>query len=43
MRTAYQGTSAQPVDLTLASKWDLWHALKARGQRPKVQALPKTA
>ena len=29
--------------LTLQAKWDLWQAIKARGQRPKVQALPKTA
>jgi len=29
--------------LTLQAKWDLWHALKARGSRPKVRALPKTA
>ena len=29
--------------LTLQAKWDLWHAMKARGQRPKVRALPKTA
>ena len=25
------------------AKWDLWHALKALGSRPKVRALPKTA
>ena len=25
--------------LTLQAKWDLWHALKARGRRPKVRAL----
>ena len=29
--------------LTLQAKWDPWHALRARGQRPKVRALPKTA
>ena len=29
--------------LTLQAKWDLWHAIKARGQRPKMRALPKTA
>ena len=29
--------------LPLQAKWDLWHALKARGQRPRVRALPKTA
>ena len=26
--------------LTLQVKWDLCHALRARGQRPKVKALP---
>lgn len=25
------------------AKWDLWHALKARGRRPKVRLLRKTA
>jgi len=25
------------------AKWDLWHALKARGRRPKVRPLRKTA
>ena len=29
--------------LTFQAKWDLWHAMRARGQRPKVRALPKTA
>ena len=29
--------------LTLQAKWDLWHALKVRGHRPKVRALPKSA
>jgi addiction module HigA family antidote len=29
--------------LTLQAKWDLWHALRTRGQRPKVKALPKLA
>ena len=29
--------------LTLQAKWDLCHAIKARGRRPKVQALPKSA
>jgi hypothetical protein len=24
-------------------EWDLWHALKARGRRPKVRPLRKTA
>ena len=26
--------------LALQAKWDLWNALRARGQRPKVKALP---
>ena len=29
--------------LALQSKWDLWHAIKARGRRPKVRRLRKTA
>jgi addiction module HigA family antidote len=29
--------------LTLQAKWDLWHALKARGRRPRVRALSRTA
>lgn len=29
--------------LRLQAKWDLWHALKARGTRPRVRALPKSA
>jgi addiction module HigA family antidote len=29
--------------LGLQAKWDLWHAAKARGTRPKVRALPKSA
>ena len=29
--------------LTVQARWDLWHAMRARGQRPKVRALPKTA
>jgi addiction module HigA family antidote len=29
--------------LTLQAKWDLWHAMKARRQRFKVRALPKSA
>jgi plasmid maintenance system antidote protein VapI len=29
--------------LTLQGKWDLWHALRTRGPRPKVKALPKIA
>ena len=26
---------------TLQAKWDLWHALRTRGRRPRVKALPK--
>jgi addiction module HigA family antidote len=29
--------------LTLQARWDLWHALRARGRRPKVRALPRSA
>ena len=29
--------------LALQAKWDLWHALRARGARPKVKALPATS
>ena len=29
--------------LTFQAKWDLWHAIRARGHRPKFRALPKTA
>jgi addiction module HigA family antidote len=29
--------------LTLQAKWDLWHAMKTRGKRPKVRPLRKTA
>lgn len=29
--------------LTLQAKWDLWRTLRARGQRPKVKALPRHA
>ena len=29
--------------LRLQAKWDLWHATKARGARPKVRALPRSA
>lgn len=25
--------------LNLQARWDLWHALRARGRRPKVKAL----
>jgi addiction module HigA family antidote len=31
------------ISLTLQAKWDLWHAIRARGSRPRVRALPKTA
>ena len=27
--------------LTLQARWDLWHALHARGGRPRVKALPR--
>ena len=39
---ALTGWDAQ-IWLTLQAKWDLWHALKARGKRPKVRPLRKTA
>jgi antitoxin HigA-1 len=39
---ALTGWDAQ-IWLTLQSKWDLWHAMKARGHRPKVRPLRKTA
>jgi addiction module HigA family antidote len=39
---ALTGWDAQ-IWLTLQAKWDLWHALKARGRRPKVRSLRKTA
>ena len=39
---ALTGWDAQ-IWLTLQSRWDLWHALKARGRRPKVRPLRKTA
>jgi addiction module HigA family antidote len=29
--------------LALQAKWDLCHAVRGRGQRPKVRALPRTA
>jgi plasmid maintenance system antidote protein VapI len=31
------------VWLTLQSKWDLWHAMKARGRRLKVPPLRRSA
>jgi plasmid maintenance system antidote protein VapI len=39
---ALTGWDAQ-IWLTLQAKWDLWHALKTRGARPKVRPLRKTA
>jgi addiction module HigA family antidote len=39
---ALTGWDAQ-IWLTLQSKWDLWHAMKARGRLPKVRPLRKTA
>jgi addiction module HigA family antidote len=39
---ALTGWEAQ-IWLSLQAKWDLWHALRARGRRPKVRALPKSA
>jgi plasmid maintenance system antidote protein VapI len=36
------GWDAQ-IWMTLQAKWDLWHAMKARGNRPKVRPLRKTA
>jgi addiction module HigA family antidote len=39
---ALTGWDAQ-IWLTLQAKWDLWHALKARGRRPKVRPLRKKA
>ena len=29
--------------LTMQAKWDLWHALRARGHRPHVKSLPALA
>ena len=29
--------------LTLQAKWDLWHALRARGHRPRVKSLQTVA
>jgi len=39
---ALTGWDAQ-IWLTLQAKWDLWHAPRARGHRPRVRALPRTA
>ena len=27
--------------MTLQAQWDLWHALRARGRKPQVKALPR--
>lgn len=29
--------------MNLQSKWDLWHAMRARAHQPKVRALPTSA
>jgi plasmid maintenance system antidote protein VapI len=39
---ALTGWDAQ-IWLTLQGKWDLWHAMKARGKKPKVRPLGKAA
>ena len=39
---ALTGWDAQ-IWLALQGKWDLWHAMKARGTRPRVRPLRKTA
>ena len=39
---ALTGWEAQ-IWLTLQAKWDLWHALRARGRRPKVKPLRTAA
>ena len=39
---ALTGWDAQ-IWLMLQAKWDVWHAMKARGTRLKVRALPGTA
>ena len=39
---ALTGWDAQ-IWLTLQAKWDLWHAARGRGGRPKVRALSRTA
>ena len=39
---ALTGWDAQ-IWLTLQGQWDLWHAMKARGKKPKVRPLGKTA
>jgi addiction module HigA family antidote len=39
---ALTGWDAQ-IWLTLQAKWELWHAMKVRGGRPKVRPLRKSA
>jgi addiction module HigA family antidote len=39
---ALTGWKAQ-IWLALQAKWDLWHALRARGKRPKVRAIRRSA
>jgi len=39
---ALTGWDAQ-IWLTLQGKWDLWHAMKAGGKKPKVRPLGKAA
>jgi len=39
---AVTGRDAQ-IWLTLQAKWNLWHAVRGRGGRPKVRALSRTA
>jgi antitoxin HigA-1 len=39
---ALTGWDAQ-IWLTLQAKWDLWQAMRARGVRPKIRPLRKTA
>jgi addiction module HigA family antidote len=39
---ALTGWDAQ-IWLTLQSKWDLWHAMKARGRRPRIRPLRQIA
>ena len=39
---ALTGWDAQ-IWRTLQAKWDLWHAVKARGSRPKIRPLRQTA
>ena len=39
---ALTGWDAQ-IWLALQAKWDLWHAMRARGSKPKVRPLRQTA